>query len=97
MVYLIVYIQGIQLQGTPFRYINVNNYKYFMHDLVWQTFYGVPEDGYVVRHKNEYTQLRPRKVYSNHLANLELYIDVIRTRYLPIEINIKELEQEEKE
>ncbi|NBP66083.1 MAG: hypothetical protein EBU66_15655 [Bacteroidetes bacterium] len=81
---------GIQLQGTPFKYIYVNEKKYFMHDLIWQTFYGSPKEGYLVRHKHEYTKLRPRKVYSNNLANLEVYKEVIDDRILPInDIRVK--------
>lgn len=76
---------GIVLHGTPFRYTVIAGKSYFMHDLVWQAFYGNPTEGWEVRHKQEYTTLRRRKVYSNNLANIGLYPKVVRLRALTFE------------
>lgn len=73
-------ISGIQLHGTPFRYTVINGNTYFMHDIVWQAFYGVPPANWEVRHKQAYTSLSRRRVYSNRLANLETYPVVVTTR-----------------
>jgi hypothetical protein len=69
--------EGIQLHGTPYRYATIANKRYFMHELVWHAFYGDPPDGWEVRHKSEYTSLRPRRVYSNHIANITIYPKVV--------------------
>lgn len=69
--------EGIQLPGTPFRTYTVeieqHTFKtYYVHDLVYQAFYGQPEQGYEVRHMPSYTE-RPRKVYSNRLGILTTF------------------------
>lgn len=69
--------EGIVLQGTPFRYAVIGGKRYFMHELVWQTHYGPAPDGWEIRHKHEYVSIRPRKVYSNHLANITIYPRVV--------------------
>jgi len=80
--------EGIPLHGTPYRIyqiqIDKDKYKnYYIHELIWQAFNGKPPDGWVIRHKCEYTSNKAKIRYNNKLANLtivpntmsELYID----------------------
>ena len=73
--------EGIHLHGTPYSFFQIefekNKYiNYYMHELVWQAFNGMPPVGWTIRHKNEYTR-KPRKVYSNKLSNLTIVPDKI--------------------
>jgi hypothetical protein len=61
--------EGVQLAGTPFRTYTVEFATYYMHDIVYQAFYGKPPEGYEVRHVPAHTA-RPRSVYSNRLSCL---------------------------
>jgi hypothetical protein len=68
--------EGTLLEGTPYRYYRVeespNHYKnYFVHEIIWQAFYGTPSNEYRITHKPEYTNTY-RKVYSNKLHNITL-------------------------
>jgi len=73
-------LTGIQVHGTPYRYMAVEGRRFYVHDVVWQAFYGAPGEGYEVRHRQEYVGLRARKIYSNKLANLEVARDIIESR-----------------
>jgi hypothetical protein len=64
---------GTRQEGTPYRYTKIGNKKYYMHELVWCTFNGKIPEGCEVRHKNEYVEIKKRKLYSNHLANITIY------------------------
>jgi hypothetical protein len=63
--------EGILLQGTPYRYYRFADKNYFMHELVWQAFNGLPLENFEIKHKPEYTS-KYRKIYSNRLHNLTL-------------------------
>lgn len=68
--------EGTRFPGTPYRTYTVevepHSYKtFFMHDLVYQAFYGKPPHGYEVRHVSSHTQ-KPRLVYSNRLGCLTI-------------------------
>ncbi len=65
--------EGLHYQGTPYRFIQINNCNYFVHDIVWKAFYGSPPTGWEVRHKHEYVSKKKRNIYSNHLANLSIH------------------------
>lgn len=73
-------ITGVKMHGTPYRYTVINTKIYYMHDLIWQTFYGPPPAGWEVRHKEEYTTYTKSKVYSNRLSNLDIYPKVVTER-----------------
>lgn len=73
--------EGIQVHGTPFRFFQIEYEKdkfknYYMHDLIWQSFNGVPPTGWIVRHKSEYSR-KPRKIYCNRLSNLTIVPNTI--------------------
>jgi hypothetical protein len=63
---------GTQLQGTPFRVYTIENRNYFVHDIIFQAFYGQIPPGYAVRHLPAYVSARPRRVYSNRISCLTL-------------------------
>lgn len=77
--------EGIQIHGTPYRFFQIeyeaNHFRnYYMHEIVWSAFNGPPPEGWIVRHKIEYTR-RPRIVYSNRLRN----ITIVRNTITPIQ------------
>lgn len=78
--------EGIHLHGTPFMIYQLQTApgifkNYLMHELVWQAFNGAPPDGWVIRHKYEYTR-HTRKVYKNKLANITIVPDRITPLYI---------------
>lgn len=73
--------EGIRLNGTPYSFFQIQYEKdkfknYYMHELVWEAFNGMPPAGWTIRHKAEYTR-KPRKVYSNKLSNLTIVPNTI--------------------
>lgn len=64
---------GTIQKGTPFKYIQILDKKYYIHHLVWSSFNGKVPDGWEIRHKEEYVNKRKRRIYSNHLSNLTIY------------------------
>jgi hypothetical protein len=78
--------EGIILHGTPYRIYQIQIepgvYKnYYVHELVWQGFNGIPPNGWVIRHKCEYTQ-KARRTYSNKLANITIVQNKISPLYI---------------
>lgn len=78
--------EGIHLHGTPYSFFQIEYEKdrfknYYMHELVWQAFNGMPPDGWIVRHKSEYTKTS-RKIYNNSLSN----IIIVPNTILPLAI-----------
>jgi len=68
--------EGVLVKGTPYRIYKIELsegiYKnFYMHDLVWFAFNGLPPDGFEVRHKYEYT-CKAKKIYVNKLYYLTL-------------------------
>jgi hypothetical protein len=66
--------EGIVLQGTPYRYYRVETdigkfVNYYVHEIVWQAFNGIPTNDYEIRHKPEYTA-KNHRIYSNRLHNI---------------------------
>jgi hypothetical protein len=63
---------GIEESGTPFRKVTFPCGKtYYMHDIVWQAFNGIPPHGWEVRHTDAETSQRKR-YYSNALRHLTI-------------------------
>jgi hypothetical protein len=65
--------EGKVQTGTPYKYVKINDKKYYVHELVWCSFNGKVPEGWEVRHKEEYVHVRKRKFYSNHLSNITIY------------------------
>uniref|UniRef100_A0A6C0KUG4 Uncharacterized protein n=1 Tax=viral metagenome TaxID=1070528 RepID=A0A6C0KUG4_9ZZZZ len=93
--------EGIQLHGTPYKIFQLeyqkNRYKnYYVHEIVWQAFNGVPPEGWIIRHKHEYTR-KPRKTYSNRLACITIVPNKITPLYIEkgtrLAINLEEIRQ----
>lgn len=68
--------KGLEDNGSPYMtytFITENNVPktYFMHDIVWQAFNGVPPDGWEVAHTSDEASRR-RRHYSNSLAKLTI-------------------------
>lgn len=73
--------EGIQIHGTPYRFFQVEYERecfknYYMHELVWTAFNGIPPTGWVIRHKIEHTR-KPRRVYSNKLGDITIVPNTI--------------------
>ena len=64
--------EGLQYQGTPYRYYKIDGNNYYIHELVWCAFCGPIPDGYEVRHNQDYVRYRPHRTYVNRLECLTL-------------------------
>lgn len=69
--------KGVKEPGTPYRYVLIENKKYYLHQLIWQAFYReeVPP-GYEVRHDN--APFDEEGCYSNELRYLDIFEDTIQ-------------------
>lgn len=74
---------GFIVPGTPYRtftvkYDNDDHREYYVHELVWKAFNDTIPEGWIVRHKPEYTSFhKSNKPYSNALCNLNIYENTI--------------------
>lgn len=67
--------EGLHKTGTPYRTYPImmddgTIYHKYVHEMVYEAFYGSPPVGWEVRHKNDEVVER---IYSNDLENLEIY------------------------
>ena len=63
---------GLEQQGSPYKTVTFpTGVTYFMHDLVWQAFNGVPPPGWEVCHTAAEASRRHRH-YSNALRHLTI-------------------------
>lgn len=77
--------KGNEETGSPYRtytFLTENSVPltYYMHDIVWQAFNGVPPDGWEVKHTSEEASRRKR-YYSNSLSKITIV--PIRARLRP--------------
>jgi hypothetical protein len=64
--------EGFPYPGTPYRFYKVAGKNYYVHELVWCAFCGMPPRGYEVRHNSDYVGYRPHRTYVNRLDCLTL-------------------------
>jgi hypothetical protein len=83
--------EGKVLKGTPYRYYSIEDVNYYMHELVWQAFNGMPSEDYEIIHKPEYTE-KYRKIYSNKLHNLTI---VEKIKMTPLKLDRSLLENKD--
>ena len=67
-------VKGVKYEGTPYRYVNVGDKKFYVHELVWRAFNKTePPPNYEVRHTND-TPLDNENCYLNELQYVDLYM-----------------------
>jgi hypothetical protein len=73
---------GDQVLGTSYRSVRVkvskNTYKnFYIHDIVWAAFYGDLPSGWDIGHVDRSTSFDSNYCYSNHLNNLDIYMNCV--------------------